>query len=119
MLRSVDGFWITAVAFGKGAFTNSSYHFFDPPGLDVYATISLSGITNLSPRDEPRGSAFAYITRWVAYGSDGKLSGLSGPAGNAGHEQNAAVIRNCGYLEFALAVENHVEAAAQINIFRF
>ena len=41
MLRSVDGFWIRAAVY-EGSFTNSYFHFFEPPGQNVYATISLS-----------------------------------------------------------------------------
>jgi hypothetical protein len=115
MLRSVEGFWIRAEV-NEGNFTNSYFHFFEPPGQNVYATISLSSFDNSFPRSQLAFNAFAYIIRWTTYGSDGKLVG---PFPSMGHAQNAVIVHNCGSLEFGLEVTNNVDAVAQINIFQF
>jgi hypothetical protein len=117
MLTAVDGFWIRAVAFNEGSFRNSSFHFFETPGLNVYATITLSGVSRASSGSEHGLAAVASIIRWTTWGPDGKLVAPS--PGSMGETQNAVVVRNCASLEFALDVRNAVDAIAQINIFRF
>jgi hypothetical protein len=116
MLRSVDGFWISARVF-TGDFSNSYFHAFEAPGRNVYATISLSEVNHFPVEPDMERQAVAYIARWTAYGPDGKL--FSPARTDLGRAQNAVAVRNCGSLEFRLDVANWVDAAAQINIFQF
>lgn len=116
MLQSVDGFWIAAKAFGDELYSEPSFHFFEAPGISLYATISLSSVW---AHFDKGPVAFAYIKRWATYGADGILVSGNPPPGSSGHEQDAVSLTDCGYLEFALDVSNWTEAIAQINIFRF
>lgn len=116
MLKAVDGFWISAQVF-TGDFSNSYFHFFAAPGKTVYATISLSEVNHYPTEPDMRRQASAYISWWTAYGPDGKLFAPS--PNSMGPTQNAVAVRNCGSLQFDLAVSNWVSATAQINIFVF
>jgi hypothetical protein len=116
LLRSVDGFWISARVF-TGDFSNSYLHVFEAPGKNVYATISLSEVNQLPIDPDMRRGATAYISWWTAYGPDGKW--FAPFPNSTGHTQNAVAVCNCGSLEFRLDVSNWVDATAQINIFQF
>jgi hypothetical protein len=116
MVRSVDGFWISAEVF-IGDFSNSYYQFFDPPGPDVYATISLSQLNHSPTEPDLERRASAFIEEWVTYDADGKLVGPD--PNSTGANQNAVYVRNCAAIGFRLDVSNWVSAIAQINIFQF
>ncbi len=116
MLKSVDGFWISAQVY-TGDFSNSYFHFLEAPGQNVYATISLSEVNHYPTEPDMRRQASAYISWWTAYGSDGKL--FAPHPNSMGRTQNAVMVRNCASLQFNLDVSNWVVATAQINIFQF
>ena len=115
MLRSVEGYWLSAQVF-TGEFTNSYFHFFPEPGATVYATISLSEVKQYPMDREPVRDAAGYISRWAVYGPDGRLVGPN--ADSMGRSQNAVMIRDCGFIQFDLHVANWTVATAQINIFQ-
>jgi hypothetical protein len=115
VLKSVDGFWISAQVF-TGTFSNSYFHTFPAPGQDIYATISLSELNHYPTEPDMRRSAAAYISWWTTYGSDGAL--LPPSSNIMLRAQNAVMLRNCGSLQFNLDVSNWVVATAQINIFQ-
>lgn len=112
MLPTVEGFWISAQV-RTGDFSNSYFHVFDPPGRDVYATISLSDWQHFPMEPERQRRASAYIERWTQYAPDGRIL----TPDSMGLTQNAVLVRNCRSLEFRLLVVNWVSAIAQINIF--
>lgn len=114
MLKSIDGFWISASVF-TGDFSLSYFHAFPAPGPDIYATISLSEVNHHPTEPDMRRRALAYIAHWTSFDLDGKL--VAPETRSMGHTQNAVRVRNCGSLEFHLDVSNWVEATAQINIF--
>ena len=115
MLTAVDGYWITSRVF-TGEFSNSYFHVFPAPGVDVYATIGLSEVNHYPTEPDMERRASAYISRWTEWGPDGVLVG---PTPNSmGRTQNAVMVRNCGSLQFNLDVANWVVATAQINIFQ-
>jgi len=116
VLKSVDGFWISAQVF-TGDFSNSYFHTFLAPGQNIYATISLSEVNHYATEPDLGRRASAYISRWTAYGPDGKL--FAPNPNSMGRTQNAVMVRNCGSLQFNLDVSNWVVATAQINIFQF
>jgi hypothetical protein len=116
VLRSVDGFWLSAAVF-TGDFSNTYWHDFAKPGKNVYATISLSQVNHFPVEPDLRRRASAYISWWTAYSPDGKVIGPSFIS--AGATLNAIAVRNCNSLLFTLDVSNWVEATAQINIFEF
>lgn len=116
MVRSVEGLWISAEVF-TGEFSNSCYQFFDPPGPDVYATISLSQLYHSPTEPDLERRASAFIEEWVTYDADGKF--VAPDPNSTGHNQNAVFVRNCGAIGFRLDVSNWISAIAQINIIQF
>jgi hypothetical protein len=88
-----------------------------PPGTNVYASISLSGINTLfegaSERD-PHFTAVAYVESWTFYQTDGTESGPQTVTNQ--FTQNAVMVENCARITFALAGAG-VNAFAQINVF--
>ena len=116
MLRSVDGFWLSARVF-TGDFSNSYFHAFEAPGKNVYATISLSQVNQFPVDPDMRRRTSAYIARWTTYDPNGNIVAPS--PNSAGITQNAVAVRNCSSLMFHLDVSNWVDATAQINIFEF
>lgn len=115
MLNRVDGYWISARVF-TGEFSNSFFHVFPQPGVDVYATIGLSEVQQFPTEPAMERRASAYISRWTEWGPDGVLVAPS--TNSMGRTQNAVMVRNCGSLQFNLDVTNWVVATAQINIFQ-
>ena len=118
MLKSIDGFWISAQVF-SGSFSNSYFHIFPSSGHNVYATISLSEVTHYPTEPDLERSAAAYISWWTSYGLDGKQNAPSPEPKPTERTRNAVVVRDCGSLQFNLDVSNWVAATAQINIFEF
>jgi hypothetical protein len=116
MLKSVDGFWISAQVF-TGDFSNSYFHAFEAPGRNIYATIVLSEVDHFATEPDLGRRASAYILHWTTFGPDGILVAPS--PNSMGRTQNAVAVRNCGSLEFRLDVSNWVVATAQISIFEF
>ncbi len=115
MLDSVDGYWLSAQVF-TGDFSNSYFHVFERPGVDVYASIALSEVSHYPTEPDMRRRACAYISWWTTYGPDGVF--VAPNPNSSGPTQNAVLVRGCASLQFNLDVSNWVFATAQINIFR-
>jgi hypothetical protein len=117
MPLSAEGFWIESSIFGDGSFSQSVFEVYEPPGRDIYATITLSGIDHF-PNDGQH-FASAYIDSWTFFDADGKRVGVSSSSPGLGRAQNSIALRNCGSLYFVLEVANWTLAVAQISIFTF
>jgi len=113
MLNDVSGYYIEAIA---PYFFSLDYEFGPlAPGINVFATISLSEIDTLPFRktDDGTFAAIGFISSWTYYLPDGKESDAQG---DIDFTRNAVSVGNCARIRFTLIV-NAAAAIAQINTF--
>jgi hypothetical protein len=113
VVSQIEGRWIEIIA---PSFFVLDFDERFPPGTNVYANISLSGVNTLFVRNapDPKFSVEAFIGGWTFFQADGQESSLQGQGVN--FTQNAVQVNNCASIRFVLAGER-VSAIAQINIF--
>jgi hypothetical protein len=122
MLNGVNGFYIEAgVNSGSQPFLLQVTYPLDgsllPPGTTVYASIALSGQTNVYLQEDPvsPSDVGASFVSWTTYYPDGSRGG---PIFNDDIRRNIVYIPNCASITFRVFVEN-CAGVAQVSVFNF
>ncbi|HXJ83147.1 MAG TPA: hypothetical protein VMS64_31245 [Candidatus Methylomirabilis sp.] len=112
-----DVYWVGWIA----SFTNSadtinpiSLTLNFPPGMNILATISVSGFSqSVDVQRGIPGMVGAGVRRWQVFNSDGSVSQID-PGGDP--TNNGVFIRNCASVTFELATLL-ANAYAQVNVY--